>query len=154
MSKRARTHSRKSSETRILIPVGTVVDRRKIAEFLSAVLTFRNPEVILFHIIEAPSRTTPMDAEAYRGEINAAEGRLRPLVEWLRQQDLAVSLRIGVARNVAEAIVTEANTGAYRFIFLMKRRAPKGWRRMFRKSVTERVIRDARSFVISSLAEI
>jgi hypothetical protein len=63
------------------------------------------------------------------------------------------SLKVLVARDAVEAIVTEANTGGYRFAFLMKRRMPKGWRRLFQKSVSEHVTRHAKCFVVTRLID-
>ncbi len=153
MSKRTRRRTPSVSKTKLLIPLGKLVDRFKIIEFMGATGVIRNPQIVLLHVVEAPSRTTPLDPEAYRHELDAAEDRLRPIVEWLNQQKLEASSKVVVARSIAEAIVTEANSGGYRFVFLMKRKMPRGWRKFFQKSVTERVIREAKCLVITSLVE-
>jgi len=103
----------------------------------------------LFHVIEVPSRTAALEPEPYRDQIKGAERRLSEISEWLKSQDISVRSKVAIARNVAEGIITETESGNYMIIFLMKRKAPHGWRRLFSRSVSERVVRHANCLVMT-----
>lgn len=139
-----------SGLAKILIPVGEPVSRKLITQALHVLSAFRNPEVVLFYVVEVPSRTSALDTEPYRDDILVAEKKLNGLAEWLQSQSLAVRVKVVVARNVAEGIIDEAGTGGYLLIFMMKRRFKRGWRDMFKKSVSGQVVRLANCLVLTA----
>lgn len=139
-----------SGLVKILIPVGEPVSRRLIAQGLHALSAFRNPQIVLFHVVEVPSRTSALETEPYRDDILAAEKKLNDLAKWLRSQSLTIRIKVVVARNVAEGIVDEAGTGGYLMIFMMKRRFKRGWKDIFKKSVSGRVVRLANCLVLTA----
>ncbi len=110
---------------------------------------FPNPDIVLFHVIEVPSRTAALEPEPYRDQIQDAEKRLNEISVWLKNQDISVKSKVAIARNVAEGIITETESGGYTIIFLMKRRVRDGWRRLFSRSVSERVVRHANCLVMT-----
>lgn len=138
---------------KVLIPVGEPVSRKLITQMLHVMSTFKNPTIVLFHVIEVPSRTASLDPELYRTELDTAEGKLRGLAEWLRKQSLKVRVKVVVARNVAEGIIDETETGDYFIVLLMKRRFKRGWRQIFTRSVSQEVVRFANSLVLTAPLE-
>jgi hypothetical protein len=64
-----------------------------------------------------------------------------------------VSSKVGIARSVAEGIITETESDSYTVVFLMKRRVRKGWGRLFDRSVSERVVRSANFLVMTAPLE-
>ena len=60
---------------------------------------------------------------------------------------------MAVARNAAEGIITETENEDYMIVFLMKRRRVKGWKRLFNRSVSERVVREANCLVMTAPLE-
>ncbi|HUK49853.1 MAG TPA: universal stress protein [Terriglobales bacterium] len=139
-----------SGGIKILIPVGELVSRKLIAQALHVLSAFRNPMVLLFHVIEIPSRTAALETEPYRQEIDEAQKRLNELAEWLRSQSISTQVKVVVARNVPEGITDEADIGEYSIIFLMKRQFRKDWRRLFRRSVSAQVVRDSKCMVLTA----
>ena len=71
----------------------------------------------------------------------------------MRGQSFRVRVKVVVARNVAEGIIDETETDGYLMVFLMKRRFKKGWRQMFKRSVSGRVVRYANSMVLTAPLE-
>lgn len=114
---------------------------------------FKNPTIVLFHVVEVPSLTATLDPEPYRTELDKAEQKLSDLAKWLRRQSLKVRVKVVVARNVAEGIIDETETGDYFIIFLMKRRFRKGWRQLFKRSVSQKVVRYVNSLVLTAPLE-
>lgn len=145
--------SRRTSAAKILIPVGDLVSRELITQALHVLSSFKNPTVVLLHVIEVPSRTSTLEPDPYRAEIKEAQKKLGELAKWLADQGLEVRIRVGVARNAAEGIIEETETDGYLIVFLMKRKSAKGWRRLFRRSVSERVIRSASCLVLTAPLE-
>ena len=135
---------------KILIPVGELVSRALITQALHVLSAFRNPAILLFNVVEVPSRTEALETEPYRKEIDQAERRLNELADWLRGQSITTQVKVVVARSVAEGIVDEAEIGGYSIIFLMRRRFKKGWRSLFSRSVSVRVVRDANCLVLTA----
>jgi nucleotide-binding universal stress UspA family protein len=76
---------------------------------------------------------------------------LSPIAEWLKEQGCTSRKKIVVARDVAEAIVNEANAEDYAFVIMTKRHPKKGVRGLFHHSVSERVIRETRCMVLTTL---
>ena len=114
---------------------------------------FKNPTIVLFHVVEVPSRTATLDPEPYRNELDKAEQKLADLAKWLRNQSLSVRVKVVVARNVAEGIIDETETGSYFIVFLMKRRFKRGWKQLFKRSVSGRVVRFANALVLTAPLE-
>jgi nucleotide-binding universal stress UspA family protein len=138
---------------KVLIPVGELVSRKLITQALHVLSTFKNPTIVLFHVVEVPSRTATLDPELYRPELDKAEEKLSDLAEWLTRQSLRVRVKVVVARNVAEGIIDETETGDYFIVFLMKRRFKRGWRQLFKRSVSQEVVRFANALVLTAPVE-
>jgi nucleotide-binding universal stress UspA family protein len=138
---------------KILIPISSFVDREKIAQALHALSVFKDPGVVLFHVVEVPSRTSPVNTHPFKNEIAEAEVRLLPVADWLRSQNYNTVVRVVVARDKVEGIVTEANEGDYSFVLMMKRKMRGGIGRLFHKSTSEAVIRSAKCLVLTTLVD-
>ncbi|MGC8961994.1 MAG: hypothetical protein ACP5K1_06100, partial [Candidatus Bathyarchaeia archaeon] len=93
---------------RILIPISNFIDREKVAKALNAVSTPETHSIVLLHIIEIPSLTSPLDASHFRDEVEKVAGRLERAAEWIRGQGYRVQVKVLVARDVAEGIVEES----------------------------------------------
>lgn len=138
---------------KILIPIATYVDKEKITRALHALSAFRNPLLVLFHVIELPSSTVPVNGSLYGEEISRSEARLGPIADWLSAQGYAVRVRVVVARKIAEGIIDEANSGGYAFVVMMKRKIRRGIGRLFQRSVSEAVIKSTKCMVLTALVE-
>ena len=141
------------TSAKILIPVGKAFSKQLITQALHLFSVFKNPLIILFSVVEVPSRTGTLETEPYRVQINQAEKKLNDLSKWLTAQDLKVRVKVVVARNVAEGIVEETESDGYTAVFMMKRRTKKGWRGLLTRSVTQRVVRRANCFVMTAPLE-
>ncbi len=146
------SHENRSRQTsaKLLIPVGDSVSRKLIAEALHLLSAFKKPLIVLFNVIEVPSMTATLETEPYRLQIDQAEKRLNDLAKWLTAQDLTVLVKVVVARNVAEGIIEETESDDYAAVFMMKRKTRKGMRGIFRRSVSQKVVRGANCFVITA----
>jgi len=142
--------SRHSGPVNILIPVGDIVSKQLINQALHILSAFKNALVVLFRVVEVPSRTAILEPEPYQDDIRRAEHRLTNLAKWLTDQGLNVRVKVVVARSIPEGIIDEAERGDYLLVFLMKRRITKGWRRIISRSVTERVVRSANCVVMTA----
>jgi len=138
---------------KILIPISTFVDREKIAHALHALSVFKDPMIVLFHVVEVPSRTSPINTHPFKDEIAEAENRLRPVADWLRSQNYNAVVRVVVARDKVEGIVAETNEGDYSFVLMMKRKIRGGIAKLFHKSTSEAVIRSVRCLVLTTLLD-
>ncbi len=138
---------------KVLIPVGEPVSRKLITQALHVMSAFKNPTIVLFTVVEVPSRTATLDPEPYRTELDKAERKLDDLAKWLRRQSLKVRVKVVVARNAAEGIIDETETGDYFLVFMMKRRFKRGWRQVFKRSVSQKVVRFANSLVLTAPLE-
>ena len=118
---------------------------------LYALSAFKDPEIVLFHVVEMPSRTVPIEVVSYKEEIALADEVLSPISRWLKEEDFSTRKKIVVARDVAEAIVNEANAEDYAFVIMTKRHPKKGLGGLFHHSVSERVIRETRCMVLTTL---
>lgn len=138
---------------KILIPVGELVSKERIAQALHVLSSFKKPMIVLFHVIEVPSRTATLEPDPYHHEIKEAERKLSGLSKWLTDQGMKVTLKVVVARNVAEGIIDETESDGYLVVFMMKRGAKRGWRRLFARSVSQRVVRSANCLVMTAPLE-
>jgi hypothetical protein len=57
------------------------VSKELITKALHLLSAFKNPPIVLLHVIEVPSRTATLDPEPYLNEIDDAEKRLGALSE-------------------------------------------------------------------------
>lgn len=135
------SHEEEEHAVKLLVPISNYVDKAKLAEALHAVSVFKDPLIVLLHVVEVPF-SAPLDPSPYKDEIYKAGQFVTPIAEWLRQENYHVKVEIRTARDSAGGIIEEANAGGYAAVLLMKRRPPKGWRRIFHRSDTERVIQD------------
>jgi nucleotide-binding universal stress UspA family protein len=138
------------TQTKILIPVGKLVSKGLITQALHVLSTFKDPLIVLFHVVEIPSRTSTLDPELYRLQIDESERILNELATWLIQQGLKVRIKVAVARSAADGIVEETERDGYLIVFLMKRKTTKGWRRYFARSVSEKVVRHSNCLVLTA----
>ena len=136
---------------KILIPLGPALDKVKIVATLQALSSFRNPLIVLFNVIELPSRTAPLDPAYYDSEFKEAEKKyLFNVARWLDEQGYHVKMKVAVARSVVDGIIEEANSGGYEAVLLLKRRVKKGLLRRHR-SVSEEVSRYVECLVVTQL---
>lgn len=138
---------------KILIPIASFVDKEKLLSGLNALTLFRSPLIMLFHVIALPSRTSPLDISAHKEAVSAAENRLKDIAEWLKEQGCQVMVKVVLARNIVEGIVTEANSGNYSVVLMMKRKMRKGLGALLQKSISERVIRSVNCLVLTTLVD-
>lgn len=120
---------------------------------LHVLSAFKNPSIVLLHVIEVPSRTATLETEPYQDDISRAENELNDVSTWLSNQGLNVQLKVAVARNIADGIVEETERDGYLIVFMMKRRAERGWRQLFTRSVSQRVVRHANCLVLTAPLE-
>jgi len=150
---RKRGITKTAGSSKILIPIGDLVSRELITRALHLLSAFKDSPIVLLHVIEVPSRTATLEPEPYLNEIHEAEKRIGDLSEWLTHQGLTVRSKVAVARSVADGILTETEDDSYMIVFLMKRRVHGGWRKLFNRSVSERVIRSANCLVMTAPLE-
>ena len=143
----------RSGAAQLLIPVGDTVSKQLITQALHTLSVFRDPTIVLFHVVEVPSRTASLETEQYRSEIVDADTRLADLARWLIDQGFHVKKKVAVARNTVDGILQEIENGNYNVVILLKRRKKKGLRHFLERSVSELVIRSARCFVMTALLE-
>jgi len=146
------SRQRKKPPVKILMPIAGGADKQLMVRALYALSAFKEPEIVLFHVVEMPSRTVPIEVVSHKEEISLAEEILSPTAQWLDEQGYATRKKIVVARDIAEAIVTEANSNDYTFVIMTKRRPKKGMKSLFHRSVSEEVIREAKCMVLTTLA--
>ena len=145
-------HEEEEHSVKLLVPVADYVDRAKLAEALHALSIFKDPLIVLLHVVEVPF-AAPLDPTLQKDEVYKAGQYITPIAEWLREQKYHVKIEIRTARKSAEGIIEEANAGGYSAVLLMKRRPPRGWRRFFHRSDTERVIQDVNCLNIVFLVD-
>jgi nucleotide-binding universal stress UspA family protein len=137
-------------QARILIPVGKLVSKQLIMQALHVLSTFKDPLIVLFQVVEIPSRTAALDPDLYRSQIEDSERILRELANWLTQQGLKARTKVAVARSAADGIIEETERGDYLIVFLMKRKTAGGWKRYFARSVSEKVVRHSNCLVLTA----
>ena len=141
----------KKPPVKILVPIATSADRQLMTRALYALSAFKDPEIVLFHVVELPSRTAPIEVVSHREEITLADEVLSPIAEWLKEQRCTSRKKIVVARDIAEAIVNEANAEDYAFVIMTKRHPKKGVKGLFHHSISERVIQETKCMVLTTL---
>jgi len=126
---------------RILMPIAATADQTDMLKALLLLMRFQTPRITLFHVIEAPVEV-PLDADS-KDEIveRAKKDKTKPIAERLISNGYQVETKIAVARSTADAIIEEAHSCEYTFVFIMKRRKRKGAKRLMSESVTDKVIR-------------
>jgi nucleotide-binding universal stress UspA family protein len=142
----------KKPPAKILVPIANRADRQLMTRALYALSAFKDPEIVLFHVVEMPSRTVPIEVVSHKEEIALANEVLSPIAEWLKKEGYVTRKKIVVARDVAEAIVNEGNAEDYAFVIMTKRQPKKGIRGLFHHSVSERVIRETKCMVLTTLS--
>ena len=141
------------SPTKILVPVATFTDKRRLFQALQLIAAIRDPLVVLFRVVEVPHRTNPLDPSLWKDDIAEAENFLGKEEAWLKSEGYRVESKVVTARNTAEGIIDEANNGGYAVVLMMKRRIRKGWGKIFHRSTSEEVIRYANPLVLTFLAD-
>jgi len=141
------------SPTKILVPVATFTDKRRLFQALQLIAAIRDPLVVLFRVVEVPQRTNPLDPSLWKDDIAEAENFLGKEEAWLRSEGYRVESKVVTARDTAEGIIDEANNGGYAVVLMMKRRIRKGWGKIFHRSTSEEVIRYANPLVLTFLAD-
>ncbi len=145
-------HEEEEHAVKLLVPIADYVDKAKLAEALHAISIFKDPLIVLLHVVEVPF-SAPLDPSLQKDEVYKAGQFVTPIAEWLREQNYHVKMQIRTARKSSGGIIEEANSGGYSAVLLMKRRPPKGWRRFFHRSDTERVIQDVNCLNIVFLVD-
>jgi len=141
------------SPTKILVPVATFTDKRRLFQALQLIAAIRDPLVVLFRVVEVPQRTNPLDPSVWKDDIMKAEGFLGKEEAWLKSEGYRVESKVVTARDTAKGIIDEANTGEYAVVLMTKRRIRKGWGKIFHRSTSEEVIRYANPLVLTFLAD-
>ena len=139
-------------EIKILIPISNFIDKEKLIEALS-ILPKDNLKVTLFHVIEIPSMTLPIDSSPFRKEFENAKTKISTIVDWLNSQDFNTELKVVISRSAEDGIIEEANSSGCSIILMMKRRIRGKFHKMFHKSRTEKVIRDTGCMVLIFLID-
>jgi len=141
------------SPTKILVPVATFTDKRRLFQALQLIAAIRDPLVVLFRVVEVPHRTNPLDPSLWKDDIAEAENFLGKEEAWLKSEGYRVESKVVTARDTAEGIIDEANNGEYAVVLMTKRRIRKGWGKIFHRSTSEEVIRYANPLVLTFLAD-
>ena len=141
------------SPTKILVPVATFTDKRRLFQALQLIAAIRDPLVVLFRVVEVPQRTNPLDPSLWKDDITKAEDFLGKEEAWLKSEGYRVESKVVTARDTAEGIIDEANNVGYAVVLMMKRRIRKGWGKIFHRSTSEEVIRYANPLVLTFLAD-
>ena len=141
------------SPTKVLVPVATFTDKRRLFQALQLIAAIRDPLVVLFRVVEVPQRTNPLDPSLWKDDITKAEDFLGKEEAWLKSEGYRVESKVVTARDTAEGIIDEANNGEYAVVLMTKRRIRKGWGKIFHRSTSEEVIRYANPLVLTFLAD-
>ncbi len=128
---------------KVLLPLRERVDAREVVAALSQIEG--ESELTLFHVMKVPI-TTPLGVEM------SAPGWLKELAEELRSMGIPTKVVIAEARDVADAIVEEAEEGKYDLIIMFKRKK-RGLGKVMGKSISERVAEATRRPVMTILRE-
>ncbi len=128
---------------KVLLPLKDRVDAKEIVAALSQLEG--GSELTILHVVKVPI-TTPLDVE-----VNTPEW-LRELAQELRSMGIPTRVVVAEARDVADAIVEEAEEGKYDLIIMFKRKR-KGLGKVVGRSVSERVAKATRRPVMTILRE-
>lgn len=134
----------------VLMPISGKMEYADMVASLLPLLKFQASKITLLHVVQAPVQT-PLDAPELADIVASVNEPIENLADWLRKQNYNVDVKIITARSIVDAIVDEANTSEYSFVFMMKRRMTRGIRSFFSKSVTQHVIKHVEVPVISVL---
>ncbi len=137
---------------KILLPVGNRVRDPETLFSLIGSLVLPDDKITIFHVITAPE-TTPLDKEDFSYLIKEKEKLLESICETLSAKGLKVEKKVGIARDVAEAIVSEAEEGNYDLILMLKRSRKGLIDRVFRRSISSRVACSTRKPVVTILVD-
>ncbi|MBS7655980.1 universal stress protein [Candidatus Bathyarchaeota archaeon] len=135
-------------EAMVLLPISTFIDEERLIKALHALSIFQKLKVVLFHVVELKSRTSPVEAEFFRKHIDEAKKFLGKIKDWLTNQGYEALIKVVVARSIAEGITYEANSGDYHIVIMMKRKARRGVKKIFHKSISEAVIKHVKKLVL------
>jgi nucleotide-binding universal stress UspA family protein len=135
-------------EASILIPISTFIDKERLIKALHVLSIFQKLKIVLFHVVELKSRTSPVEAEFFKSHVDKTKKFLNEIKEWLIKQGYNALVKVVVARSISEGIIYEANSGDYNIIIMMKRKPRKGVKKLFHKSISEAVIKYARKLVL------
>ncbi len=135
-------------EASILIPVSTFIDKERLIKALYALSIFQRLKIVLFHVVELKSRTTPIEAEFFKEHMEKTKKFLNEVKDWLMTQGYSTLVKVVVARSISEGIIYEANSGDYNIVIMMKRKPRRGIKKLFHKSISEAVIKYARKLVL------
>lgn len=138
-----------SDTKNVLIPIA---DNIRFSDFISSILPLMNfncPRITLFHVITMPV-TSPLDPEYLNGIVSEFEETAKPIAEWFKHQEYAVTIKTAVARSVADAIIEETRNNEYSLVFMLKRRRT-GFMSLFSRSTTKQVIEKCALPVVSVL---
>ncbi|MCD6245149.1 MAG: universal stress protein [Candidatus Korarchaeota archaeon] len=128
---------------KVLLPLGDKTDVHEIVAALSQLEG--EVELVLFHVIKMPI-TTPLEVEV------KAPKWLNEIAERLRERGMAVKVIVAEARDVADAIVEEAEEGKYDLILMFKRKR-KGLKHVLTRSISGRVAKATKRPVMTILKE-
>lgn len=145
--------SSSQTQSKILVPVFTFIDKNALFRALRVLATLKDPLIVLFRVVEVPQRTNPLDPELWKDDMRTAQSFLTDSADLLKKEGYKVETKVVTARSAAEGIVTEANEGDYSVVLMTKRRIRGGWSRLFHRSISEEVIRYANPLVLTFLAE-
>ncbi len=124
-----------------MLCLSEAVDKERVLRALKS-LAATKAKVVIFHVIEVPSRSSPIETMPYIDQVSGWEKRLKETADWLRNQNFDVSLKVVVARDSVHGIVDEADLGDYSLILLLKRAVERGgFARFFRRSVSQGIVR-------------
>ncbi len=136
------------AKTKVLLPVPSKVDKYLVSKYMSVIQLLREPEVVILNVIQLPFSSS-LDQEQHAEAIETSRRELEKLKEFFRQQGINAKVKVGIGRDAADGIITEAKTGDYSLILMVKRR--KGKFKIFEKSVTKKVLSHVDIPVISVL---
>ncbi len=128
---------------KILLPLKERVDAKEIIAALSQLEG--GSELTLFHVVKVPI-TTPLGVEV------STPDWLKSLAEELRNSGIPTRILVATARDVASAIVEEAEEGKYDQIIMFKRKK-KGLEKVMGKSISEKVAEGTRRPVMTILRD-
>jgi len=128
---------------KVLLPLKDKVDAKEIVAALSQLEG--GSELTILHVVKVPI-TTPLDVE-----VNTPDW-LKELAQELRSMGIPTKVIVAEARDVADAIVEEAEEGKYDLIIMFKRRK-KGLGKVVGRSISERVAKATRRPVMTILRE-
>ncbi len=128
---------------KVLLPLKDRVDAKEIVAALSQLEG--GSELTLLHVVKVPI-TTPLDVE-----VNTPSW-LRELAQELRSMGIPTKVIVAEARDVADAIVEEAEEGKYDLIIMFKRKK-RGLGKVVGRSISERVAKATRRPVMTILRE-